>query len=159
MSANSKLTVATHVLVWMELSRRLGRDLVTSEQIAESVNTNPVVIRRCLGELRKAGFVDAKRGSGAGWFLLVEPDAVTLEDVFRAVDPGPVLGLHHTQPNQECPVGSGIRPTLQRVYDDLEDTMRRRLARTTLADVLKDILAQQDGRDPSALVNAATHTD
>lgn len=143
MSANSRLTVAAHVLAWMELNRRLGRDVVTSHQIAESVNTNPVVIRRSLGDLRKAGLVESRRGPGAGWSLLGDPAKITLFDVYQAVEAGPVLGMHHTLPNQSCPVGFGIQPALQRVYEGLEGAVRAQLERTTIADVLADVLAQQ----------------
>jgi hypothetical protein len=50
MSANSRFTVALHILTWMVLVAR-QREIVTSDQIAASVNTNPVFIRRILGLL------------------------------------------------------------------------------------------------------------
>ncbi|MCU7826943.1 Rrf2 family transcriptional regulator [Kitasatospora sp. DSM 101779] len=153
MAANSRLTVAVHVLVWMALVRRLGRDLVTSEQAAESVNTNPVVLRRCLGGLRRAGLVEVRHGAGAGWRLARNPDTITLLDIHRAVDGEPLFGLHRAAPNPACPIGAGIRPALQQAYEEAETAARSALARTTVADVLRETLtarpAQAVGDEPS----------
>ncbi|MEV8047140.1 Rrf2 family transcriptional regulator [Streptomyces griseoluteus] len=143
MSANSRLTIAVHVLTWMALDRQQN-EVATSERIAGSVNTNPVLIRRCLGELREAGLVQARRGGGAGWTLLREPEAITLLDVYLAVDDGEQFGLHHTAPNSECPIGFGIQPVLSNVYRTLDENIRQELSRTTIADVLKDTLAKRD---------------
>ncbi|MEU5798156.1 Rrf2 family transcriptional regulator [Streptomyces sp. NPDC047813] len=141
MSANSRLTVATHVLVWMELYRRQGGTVATSEQIAESVNTNPVVIRRLLGDLRKAGLVSSRRGAGAGWVLARDPARISLLEVYDAVEPGALFALHRALPNQECPVGRGIQPVMQEVYDQAEAAVRQELGKSTLADVLRGVLA------------------
>ncbi|MER7921247.1 MULTISPECIES: Rrf2 family transcriptional regulator [unclassified Streptomyces] len=141
MSANSRLTVATHVLVWMELYRRQGGTVATSEQIAESVNTNPVVIRRLLGDLRKAGLVSSRRGAGAGWVLARDPAQISLLEVYDAVEPGALFALHRALPNQECPVGRGIQPVMQGVYDQAEAAVRRELGKSSLADVLRGVLA------------------
>ncbi|MFE9812845.1 Rrf2 family transcriptional regulator [Streptomyces sp. NPDC005227] len=140
MSANSRLTVAAHALAWIGLYQRRGHEVATSEQIATSVNTNPVVIRRLLAELRKAGLADSRRGAGAGWMLSREPAAITLLDVYEAVEPGSVFALHRSAPDPECVVGRGIGPVMTAVYDDVEAALRRELAKTTLEDVLRDVL-------------------
>ena len=141
MSANSRMTVAVHVLTWMALVHDRGRVVVTSDQIATSVATNPVVIRRSLADLREAGLVTVRHGAGAGWTLARAAESITMLDVFRAVHDEPLFALHRGEPNQACPVGRGIRPALRGVYADAEEAVRRELARVTIADVLRDTLA------------------
>src|SRR5688572_11199296 len=143
MAANSRLTIAVHALAWMALAQRRGQEMLTSEQVAASINTNPVIVRRSLGDLRRAGLVKVRRGPGAGWCLARPPEKITLRAVYDAVDREPLFGLHRSVPNLQCPVGRGIRPVLGRVYDEVEETLRRQLRRTTVADVLNEILVEQ----------------
>src|ERR1700752_1482794 len=135
MSANSRLTIAVHALAWMALARERGLELITSDQVAASVNTNPVIIRRSLGDLHRAGLVDVRRGAGAGWSLARDPAEITLLDVYDAVEHEPLFAMHRSEPNLECPVGYGIRPVLGRVYGDIDETLRGELAQTSIADV------------------------
>ena len=141
MSANSRLTIGAHALAWIGLYQRQGHEVATSEQIATSANTNPVVIRRLLGELRKAGLVESRRGVGAGWAMARELGSITLLDVYEAVEPGPLFAMHRTTPDQDCVIGYGIQPAMQGIYEGIEETLRRELARVTVEDVLRDILA------------------
>jgi DNA-binding IscR family transcriptional regulator len=139
-AANSRLTVAVHALAWMALAQRQGRDVLTSDQVAASVNTNPVIIRRCLGDLRRAGLVGVRHGAGAGWSLARAAEEITLLEVHDAVGQEPPFGLHHAEPNLECPVGRGIRPALSRVYGGIDQALRRELAAVSVADVLRETL-------------------
>lgn len=143
MAANSRLTVAVHALAWMALARRRGLEVLTSEQVAASINTNPVIIRRSLGDLRRAGLVQVRHGTGSGWSLAREPEEISLLDVYEAVEQEPLFALHHTEPNLECPVGKGIRPALGHFYTGVEEAVRRELARTTILEVLTRTLEDQ----------------
>ena len=140
MAANSRLTIAVHALAWMALAQRQGHDVLTSDQVAASVNTNPVIIRRCLGDLRRAGLVEVRHGAGAGWSLARNPGQITLLEVRDATGPEPLFGLHRTEPNLECPVGKGIRPALDQIYGEVEQVMRRELALVSVAEVLSQTL-------------------
>jgi Rrf2 family protein len=139
-AANSRLTIAVHVLAWLTLAQRQGREVLTSEQVAASVNTNPVIIRRCLGDLRRAGLVQVRHGSGAGWSLARPSEDITLLEVYDAVGPERPFSLHHTEPNLECPVGHGIRPALDQVYGQLDEVLRRELMLVSVDDVLRKTL-------------------
>jgi Rrf2 family protein len=142
MTGNSRYTIALHVLTWMALVARKGHDLVTSDQIAGSVNTNPVFLRRVLGPLREAGLVSSQRGSGAGWQLARPATEITLAQVYQAMADQPLFPMHHSEPNPECPVGHGIRPALTPLYQAAEDALTRQLAGTTVEDLLVDTLRQ-----------------
>ena len=140
MSANSRMTVAVHILSFMTLWEQKHSEPAISERIAESVNTNPVVIRRLLGLLQKAGLVKSRRGIDAGWRLARRPTAITMLDVYKAVEDAPLFALHASPPNPECPIGRGVQPALKKVYGALETQFRQRLLRTTLAQVFADTM-------------------
>ena len=120
----------------MVAAGRKRPDPVTSDQIASSVATNPVVIRRMLGSLRKARLVASQRGKNAGWRLARRAEAISLLDVYRAVADGPLFGLHASPPNPGCPVTRAVKPALHRIYDSLESRLEGELSRTTVAQVL-----------------------
>jgi Rrf2 family protein len=140
MSANSRLTIATHALAWMALNERGGAELSTSEQVATSVKTNPVVIRRLMSEMGKAGLVSSRRGANAGWRLAKTPEAISLWDIHDALGAETAFAMHRNEPSPICPVAQGIRPALAPVYARVDDAVRRELAATSLADVLRDTL-------------------
>jgi Rrf2 family protein len=119
--------------------------LLTSEYIAGSVNTNSVVVRRLLGSLRRSGFVTSQPGTGGGWELSRNPDAITMVDVRRAVNEGSAFAMHNRPPNPLCPVGRSIQGALKGLYDKAERAMEDELARTTIAGLLRSVQAKQRG--------------
>jgi Rrf2 family protein len=140
---NSKLTVGIHILALLALA---GETPLTSEQIAGSVNTNPVVIRRLLGLLRAAGYVESNSGPGGGWRLKIPADAIALSDLRGAVDQERALfPLHNGQPNPRCPVGGNIQAVIGGIYSNVVQAMDRQLGLTTIADVLGTIQTRIKG--------------
>jgi Rrf2 family protein len=105
--------------------------------MADSVNTNPVFIRRILGLLSRAGLVASQPGVGGGWRLLRDPASITLLEVHRAVDEEHLLSMHHSQPNPECLIGRNIQRTLTVYFGEAERAFEQVLAGQTIAQVLK----------------------
>jgi Rrf2 family protein len=140
MRPSSRFTVAIHVLTLLALGAD-GEQPVTSEYIAGSVNTNPVVIRRILALLRKAKLVRSRSGPGGGWQLVVAPGGITLRHVFRAVEGEALFPLHASTPNPRCPVGRTIQAALDAPYAGARLAVERNLEKTTIADLLAEVHA------------------
>jgi Rrf2 family protein len=133
MGASCRFAFAVHVLTM--LASNPGRGL-TSEEIARSVNTNPVVIRRLLSSLSRAGLIATRHGAGAGSRLSRAPEAIRLDAVYVAVEPSPAFSFHPHLPNRRCPVGRKIEKVLEGVFVSAQRALEEALARRTMADVL-----------------------
>jgi Rrf2 family protein len=138
MTTSSRYAVALHVLVALA---HLGQEGSTSEQLATSVNTNPVVVRRILGLLVKAGLVAGKGGRGGGYRLAREPRRIGLDAVLRAVEPAGVFALHENPENKACAVSCGIKAVLGGVFARAESSLQQRLRETSVADLLRRVEA------------------
>ena len=136
MIPNSRFTVGIHILTVLAYNRDQP---LTSEVIAASVNTNPVVIRRVLGDLRRAGLVISQPGNRGGWRLTREPDQITLRDAYNAMQQGSLFASPPKQPNPQCPIGKTICLALSGFFAEAEDAMKDRLAEHTIADVLAHV--------------------
>lgn len=139
MAKNCRFAVAVHIAAVLAMG---GDEPATSEWIAGSVNTNPVVIRRLLSALAKAGLVRSLRGSTGGSLLARQPQDITLLDIARAVEEDEAPALHHQPPNPKCPVGRNIQPVLMRVIDRAEAAREAVLAATLLSDVVAQLRAE-----------------
>jgi Rrf2 family protein len=114
-----------------------GEEPLKSEQVAESVNTNPVVIRRMLLELAEAGLVVSQTGSLGGSRLANDPAKTTLLDVYRALEYGSVFSLHRQPPSRDCPVGVNIETVLGDVLAEVDAAVERVLQNITINDVVQ----------------------
>lgn len=134
MAANSRFAVATHLLVSLALAREASPGgLSTSEQLAASANTSPVVVRRLLGMLRDAGLVVAHAGRGGGAALARPPSKISMLDVFRAVDEPVLFAMNPNRPNPACEVSCRMRDVLGPVFADAERAVEDRLAKVRLS--------------------------
>jgi Rrf2 family protein len=137
---SSRVAVAVHVLTYLAWKRSEGG---TSERIAASVNTNPVVVRRIVGALRKAGMVTVQPGVGGGAQLAREPREITLLDVYRAVeDDEGLFSLHPQQPRRDCSIGGNIQSVLQGVFCRAKVAMEQVLEQVTIEDVGREVHAR-----------------
>lgn len=140
MQISSRFSIGVHILSLLAIN---PHEHNTSEWIAASVGTNPVVIRRVLGQLKKAGLASVKAGSGGA--ALARPlDQVTLLDVYRAVevvDEGELFHVHE-QPNPACDVGANIEGVLRLMLVKAQRAMEGVLAAVTMEELV-NVLARE----------------
>ncbi|MDR3457147.1 MAG: Rrf2 family transcriptional regulator [Verrucomicrobiae bacterium] len=138
MRTSCRFAMAVHVLA--VLAYQEG-DRVTSAALAGSINTNPVIIRRLLLALQKAGLVDTCRGAGAGSRLSRSPKRINLAEIYRSVEACESFATPSKKPNNACPVGHCILEALDVIFTSAQSAMERDLAKTTLADVIARVKA------------------
>lgn len=137
MLSSSRFVVAIHAL--SVLARAAGKGPVCSTMVAQSVHTNPVVIRRLMSELEKAKLVRAVAGRSGGFELDRTADSITLADVYRAVEDDAVFRMHKMPATVECPVAKQIGRILTGPLKAAESALANSLAQTTLRDVASAI--------------------
>ncbi len=134
MQISSRFTVALHIFACVEYFKNQRK--VTSDFLASSINTNPVIIRKILALLSKAGLIRVARGTGGIEVAMPLAD-ITFLDVYRAVEPieNGMLFRFHENPNPDCPVGKNIHALLDGKLQAIQDAMEDRMKGYTLEDI------------------------
>ncbi len=140
MASNSQFAIAVHILTMLA---KKSDEMLKSEYIAESVNTNAVVIRRLLSDLQEANLVVSQKGATGGTRLAKKAVDIKLNDIYEAVSHGEVFSLHRQKPNQDCPVGKNIEAVLCNLQKDIDNVIEAKLIQYSLADVIEFV--EKDG--------------
>ncbi len=137
MQISSRFTLAIHIFACMDA---FGDEYkITSDFLAGSTNVNPVIIRKILGQLKKAGLIEVARGTG-GTTAAKPLNEITFLDVYHAVEcvENGDLFHFHENPSTECPVGRNIHHILDDKLIRVQDAMEKELASITLEDLKRD---------------------
>ncbi|MEC0236145.1 Rrf2 family transcriptional regulator [Paenibacillus kribbensis] len=137
MSVSSRFYIGIHILSLLEINKE-GNN--SSEMIADSVNTHPVMIRKIMGMLKKSGLVKVTRGK-AGAKLARNLSEITLFDVYKAVNAVNDNNLFNIQekPNPDCPVGKNLQVTIEPIFSLAQRALEKVLEQVTLQDIVADL--------------------
>ena len=137
MQISMKCSVAVHCLIFIHEAKGIAK--VTSNLLAESTGSNPVVIRNILSALKKAGLITVPRGTG-GAELCADPSQITLYQIYSALEPdgmSSIIGIHPCQ-KSPCPVAQNIRQVLKTPYQKIEDSIQQTMEGITLQSMIDD---------------------
>jgi len=138
MLSSSRFVVAVHAM--SVLARFQGKGPVCSALVAQSVHTNPVVIRRLMTELERAKLVKSVAGRAGGFELNRDAAQITLADVYFAVEDETVFRMHKTDPRSQCPVAAQLGQVLSVPLRAAECALHSSLAKTSIRDVAASIV-------------------
>ncbi len=133
---NQQFTFAVHIMTVLAFS---PEEVIGSQILAASVNTNPVVVRRLLLALRRARLIETFAGKHGGARLRKKPREISLMDVYDAVEPRPVIPVNERKAFRKCQVSCNMKSIMSRVAGSTEEAVRNHLRGITLADLLRGL--------------------
>ena len=133
MAANSRFAIGIHTLGVLAF---VGDKPVSSEMIAKSVDTNPVVIRRIIRNFVRNGLVTVQMGSGGGSTLTKDPGDISLAEIYLALEEDELFQVPQLASDHECPIGRVVRPVLTGIFGGIETLMVDSLRGTSLKDII-----------------------
>lgn len=135
MAANSRFAMATHIMTALAVEQ----DKLNSTYLADSLNTNPVVVRRILSELQKAGLLETEAGRSGGARLAKKAQAISLYDVYAAVDEGDLFAYNPNDPNKKCALSCKMKSVLSPIFDAASSALAEKLKGIKLSDLVEEV--------------------
>lgn len=117
-----------HVLIHMDHME----GPVTSDTIARMLQTNPVVVRRTMGELKAAGYLASIKGHGGGWTLSKSLDEVTLRDIHAALGSPKVFAIGLSDDDPRCLVEQAVNAAMRDAMHEAEQRLLTRFGEVTI---------------------------
>lgn len=129
---NGLFCVAVHALIYLD-----KRDcILSSEELAANICTNPARVRKVMSKLKKSGLVETKTGNVGGYHLLRRPSEITLDQIADALEVRFVEPAWHSGGTDlPCMVASGMAEVMDGLFDVLDRHCRSRLSQLRLSDL------------------------
>ncbi len=143
--ANTRFSTALHILVSLSADPSAR---VSSTSLAKQLGTNPVVIRRLVGDLAKAGLIETKRGYGGGISLKADPASTTLGQIADVIEADMTFDPHSIPETTDADhLPAAIMTAIEAQRRELHTASIIQLDRFTLEDVTHAATLRRDLAD------------
>lgn len=136
---------AIHILAYIEMSQ--GTTLLSSQNIADSVETNPSNVRKIMSHLKKSNLIITANGQ-AGAVLAKSPEEISLLDIYKSIEGENHLIQVDPKTNPACFVGGNIQGVLSEQYALLQETIEKEMGQITLSSIIHQIAMLEVDRRP-----------
>ena len=133
---DTRFPVSVHIMTSLAYNQP---DLVSSEQLALSIKTNPSFIRKLVVSLAAAGLVESVRGKAGGIRLAKKPKDITLDQIYSAVTDNTLIAVPNKAPNKSCTISCGIGDILCKLSQEIEENTLKQLAKKNLNEILVQV--------------------
>lgn len=130
---SARTEYAIRAMLMLAEASLTGAGPVSVDTLATKQDLPRKFLEAIVGDLRRAGLVVSTRGARGGYALTRDPAAISLGDVFRAVD-GPLAEVRGLRPHETR--YEGVAEHLPTVWVAVRASLRQVLDGTSLAQVL-----------------------
>ena len=127
-----EFAIAVHALVYLNHKK----EVLSSDELAANVCTNPARVRKVMAKLKKAGLLSTKEGAEGGYYFSQNADEVNLDQICKAVE-AQVVSASWKSGNKgmKCLIASGMADIMDGIYDQLNLECKRKLSEITISDI------------------------
>ncbi len=137
---NVQFATSVHIMLSLALTAKGDcPKLPNSDVLAESIHTNPVVVRRLLSLLNKAGLIKSARGKNGGVQLNRAPSEINLKDIYVALQMEDSIKPHNKPQKKDCAVSCSIHSIMSSVTEGYQKTNLKFLESLKLSDLIKKV--------------------
>ncbi len=136
MAANTRVATAVQILCVIAYRGPLGAN---SEIISRSLLTNPVVVRRLLKCMEQKGLVELRPGKDGGVQLKRDPDKITLDQIYQAVEDEPNVFALRPKEILSAQSTPEWRPCSVPIFGATDAAVNKMLKQRTLGSLVKAI--------------------
>ena len=134
---NKRFATAIHIL--SALAYHDDQTPLNSDLLAQSINTNPVVVRRILKKLTLGGIVATQRGKYGGVRLAKKPGMIKLSEVYDCVESRHLISINEKPPKKDCPVSCSMGKIMETLVEGVEKSVKTYLNKQSLQDLVRKI--------------------
>ena len=129
---SSDFCLAVHALVFLNHKACV----VSSEELADNICTNPARVRKVMARLKKGGLLQTREGSEGGYQAAPGTAALPLSRVAQALDVRFVeTNWRSGSTDKPCLVSSGMAGVMDDIFGTLDAGCRERLSHITIGDI------------------------
>ncbi len=133
---DQKFSVSIHIMT--VLAYHQG-ELMTSEQLAGSIRTNPTVIRRLVAKLVDAGLLESFKGKSGGVRISKSAKSISLKDIYAAVSNKQLINTPDKEPHKQCAVSCSMKEILCGFAKNFESNSMNYLSKIKLSDFISKV--------------------
>ena len=127
---------AVHIMSFVAYA---GDEGTTSEAIAKSLHTNPVVVRKILKLLEREGLVALRQGRQGGVGLGRAASRITLGQIYKAVESESGVCALRSRVREGCVVARAMKQRLGPIFNAANEAIEQALSKTSLAEVVRGV--------------------
>ena len=141
MKVNQDFGIALHILTYLSF---MDTDFISSSLLAESIDTNPVIVRTIAKKLANEGLLEIKRGRG-GYKINKPVNEISLYDVYITLYDNHILRATHLA-NVNCPLGAEMSSAIGCVLEDASSEIEELLKKYHISNIKDNVIKGEDNK-------------